>query len=96
MEGKHEFIEEKISGINTAVIEFSPDDIEQLRFEEVQSIEGARACLSAFFSILLDVNVYKRQLENQNAQHEANIQTLTAQYEELVQFQQANELSFQK
>jgi len=35
LESKHEFIEGKISGINTAVIEFSPDDIEQLRFEEV-------------------------------------------------------------
>ena len=67
LEEKHDFIEEKISSINTAIIEFSPEDIEQLKFEEVQSIEGARACLAAFFTILLDVNVYKRQLENQNS-----------------------------
>lgn len=60
LEEKHDFIEGKITGINTAVIEFSPDDIEQLKFEEVQSIEGARACLGAFFNILLDVNVNKR------------------------------------
>lgn len=64
LEVKHEFIEGKITKINTAIIEFSPDDIEQLKFEEVQSIEGARACLGAFFNILLDVNVNKRQLEN--------------------------------
>lgn len=63
MEEKNDFIEGKISGIKTAIIEFNPEDVDQLKFEEVQSIEGARACLGAFFGILLDVNVYKRELE---------------------------------
>jgi len=63
MEEKNAFIDGKISGIKTAIIEFNPEDVDQLKFEEVQSIEGARACLGAFFGILLDVNVYKRELE---------------------------------
>jgi len=63
MEEKNDFIDGKISGIKTAIIEFNPEDVDQLKFEEVQSIEGARACLGAFFGILLDVNVYKRELE---------------------------------
>ena len=63
LEEKLDFIKSKITGFKVAITEFSPDDIDQLKFEEVQSIEGARACLAAFFGILLDVNVYKRQLE---------------------------------
>jgi len=66
LEEKNDFIENKITTLKTAVIEFNPDDVDELKFEEVQSIEGARACLGAFFGILLDVNVYKRQLEQQN------------------------------
>jgi hypothetical protein len=54
----------KISNISSELVGLSPDDVEQLSFAEVQSIEGARACLGAFFGILLDVNVYKKQLEN--------------------------------
>ena len=64
LEEKNEFIEAKITSIKTSIIEFNPEDIDELKFEEVQSLEGARACLSAFFAILLDVNVYKRQLES--------------------------------
>lgn len=63
IEEKFDFIEAKVSQINTELLGFSPDDIQQLRFEQVQSIEGARACLGAFFGILLDINVYKKQLE---------------------------------
>ena len=65
LEAKNDFIDGKLHEINTELINFNPDDIEQLKFEEVNSIEGARACLSAFFGILLDVNVYKKQLEAQ-------------------------------
>lgn len=54
-----------MSNYNSELIGLSPDDVEQLNFSEVQSIEGARACLGAFFGILLDVNVYKKQLEAQ-------------------------------
>ena len=76
--------------------EFSPEDVEQLNFQEVQSIEGARACLSAFFGILLEVNVTKKQLENEIMSSEATIESLCKQLEELQMLQQANEVNFQK
>jgi hypothetical protein len=60
----------------------------------VQSIEGARACLGAFFNILLDVNVTKRQLENSLSSCEASVVNLTSQISEMKQFQLANEISF--
>ena len=73
---------------------FSPDDIDKIKFDEVQSIEGARACLAAFFKILLDVNVYKRYLENLNGQNEATIQGLGSQLEELKHILHAKEITF--
>jgi prefoldin subunit 5 len=94
LEERHDFIENKVSSFTTQLIEFNPDDVDQLRFEEVQSIEGARACLGAFFKILLDVNVYKRQLQNVNLENEATIESLNSQLEELRQIQHANEVSF--
>lgn len=63
LEEKLDFVNMKISNFNAELVGLSPDDVEQLRFEQVQSIEGARACLGAFFGILLEVNVYKKQLE---------------------------------
>ena len=59
LEEKQDFVKSKMNSIHVELVSLSPDDIEQLNFAEVQSIEGARACLSAFFEILLDVNVYK-------------------------------------
>lgn len=85
-----------MSNINSELIGLSPDDVEQLRFDEVQSIEGARACLGAFFGILLDVNVYKKHLEVQNLHNDATIDALKSQIEELNNVQKANEINFQK
>jgi hypothetical protein len=76
-------VSQKLSTISTSLINLSPDDIEKLRFDEVQSIEGARACLGAFFGILLDVNVYKKQLENQTILNEATIDTLKSKVDDL-------------
>lgn len=67
LEEKFDFINDKVGQVNIEILKFSPDDIEQLKFDQVQSIEGARACLGAFFGILLDVNIYKKQLENKVA-----------------------------
>mmetsp|Transcript_23012 Transcript_23012/g.22357 ORF Transcript_23012/g.22357 Transcript_23012/m.22357 type:complete len:160 (+) Transcript_23012:2389-2868(+) len=96
MEEKQDFIQSKITNYNAELVGLNPDDIEQLRFDEVQSIEGARACLEAFFGILLDVNVYKKQLEALSLQNEATIDTLKSEVEELTNIQKANEISFQK
>ena len=68
LEEKIDFINLKVTNINSELVSLSPDDIETLNFKEVQSIEGARACLGAFFNILLDVNVNKKELENYCAQ----------------------------
>mmetsp|Transcript_35035 Transcript_35035/g.34046 ORF Transcript_35035/g.34046 Transcript_35035/m.34046 type:complete len:202 (+) Transcript_35035:2836-3441(+) len=38
-------------------------DIEPLNFKGLQSVDAARITLQTFFSVLLDLNVYKRDLE---------------------------------
>ena len=96
LETQADFVEAKLAQIDAELLQFSPDDVEQLRFDQVQSIEGARACLGAFFGILLDVNVYKTELEARAAQQEATIESLLGQVEEIRKIQQANEVSFQQ
>jgi hypothetical protein len=49
LEDKREFLQQKQNQLNSEVVLLSPEDVEQLSFAEVQSIEGARACLVAFF-----------------------------------------------
>lgn len=63
LDEKLNFVNDKITSISSELVNLSPDNIETLNFSEVQSIEGARACLGAFFNILLDVNVSKKELE---------------------------------
>ena len=41
----------------------NPEDVKPLGFEEIRSVEGAKITLVAFFSVLLDLNVYKEELE---------------------------------
>ena len=95
LEEKNDFIQNQLTQIKTSIIEFNPSDIEELKFDEVQSLEGARACLSAFFTILLDTNVYKQELEAQNQQQIAILEGLNMQLEEMKNVLQANELTFQ-
>jgi chromosome segregation ATPase len=64
LEEKNAFIEAKIHEINLQLMHYSPEDVEQINLDDIQSIEGARATLSTFFKILMDVNLYKRFLEN--------------------------------
>ncbi len=77
LEEKFDFIENKILQANNELQQYSPNEIEALNFDAVQSIEGARACLGAFFSILLDVNVENRQLRADVLQNQATIDSMS-------------------
>jgi chromosome segregation ATPase len=64
LEEKLSFLSEKANSINEELIKLNPDDAEHLIFKEVNSISGARACLSTFFNILLEINIYNKELES--------------------------------
>jgi hypothetical protein len=39
------------------------DSVQPMSFNALGSIESARATLKTFFSVVLDLNIYKRDLE---------------------------------
>lgn len=46
------------------MIALDVDNIEPLKFSGLQSVDAARVTLQTFFSVMLDLNIYKRDLEN--------------------------------
>jgi hypothetical protein len=51
-----EKLEEEVSS-------FDIDSIQPPRFKGLSNVENARATLRTFFGVMLDLNVYKRDLE---------------------------------
>lgn len=56
--------ENKIAQIEAEIKSFSMDSIAPLQFKGLNNVETARATLKTFFMVLLDLNVYKKDLEN--------------------------------
>ena len=58
-----EFVSSKINKIREEIGSFDMENIQPPRFKGLNSVEMARATLRTFFMVLLDLNVYKRDLE---------------------------------
>lgn len=58
-----DFVSNKINKIREEIGSFDMDSIQPPRFKGLNSVEMARATLRTFFMVLLDLNVYKRDLE---------------------------------
>ena len=52
---------------------WDPDSIKPPRFRGLNSVEMARATLKTFFMVLLDLNVYKRDLETKCIEQDETI-----------------------
>lgn len=57
------FVTVKVNKLVHEIKSFDPESIKPPRFRGLNSVEMARATLSTFFMVLLDLNVYKRELE---------------------------------
>ena len=57
-------VESKIYQISSEIKNFDMDAIKPPRFNGLNNIDNARATLKTFFMVLLDLNVYKKDLEN--------------------------------
>ena len=57
-------VETKIATIESEIKAFSLEQVQPPRFKGLNNVDNARATLKTFFSVLLDLNVYKRDLEN--------------------------------
>ena len=54
------------------------ESIQPLNFNALDSIDSAKATLKTFFSVVLDLNIYKRDLENKCIEQDENVIRLTA------------------
>ena len=66
----------KITSVNTELVSLSPDQVDALDFSQIQSVEGARACLGAFFNSLLESNVKNKEMEKYASQMEGKLQEI--------------------
>ena len=57
-------VETKIGQITSEIQAFDLDAVSPPRFKGLNNVENARATLKTFFMVLLDLNVYKKDLEN--------------------------------
>lgn len=71
------FLNNKINSLTEEVITLDIDNIQPLKFSGLQSVDAARVTLQTFFSILLDLNIYKRDLENKCIESDEHILELT-------------------
>ena len=58
-----DFINKKIQELSENIIQMDFENIEPLQFSGLQSVEAAKVTLQTFFGVLLDINIYKRDLE---------------------------------
>jgi chromosome segregation ATPase len=63
LEETYEYHSKKLNTLNEQALSLAADSIEPLKFVGLQSIDAARVTLQTFFSVMLDVNIYKKDLE---------------------------------
>lgn len=54
------------------------DSVQPMSFNALGSIESARATLKTFFGVVLDLNIYKRDLEQKCIEQDEQVIRLTA------------------
>lgn len=57
---------------------FDIESITPMNFNALDSIESAKATLKTFFGVVLDLNVYKRDLEQKCIEQDENVINLQA------------------
>lgn len=64
LEEHQQYLLAKVNKLTEEVNSIDMDSIQPPRFRGLSSVENARATLRTFFMVMLDLNVYKRDLEN--------------------------------
>ena len=83
LEETNEFITNRISELNQEKIAVDAGDIEMIRFNHIKTLDSAKRGLSTFFALLLDLNVYKCQLEKRGEDMERAFDKLAEEHETL-------------
>ena len=59
-----EFVQSKLNQVVEEIQGFDLESVSPLSFNALDSIESAKATLKIFFQVVLELNIYKRDLEN--------------------------------
>lgn len=73
-----EFVQSKLNQVTEELEAFDVDSISPLSFNALESIDSARATLKTFFQVVLDLNIYKRDLEAKCLEQDETLIKLTA------------------
>jgi len=73
-----QFVQSKVDQVTEEIEGFDMDSIQPMTFNALDSVESARATLKTFFQVLLDLNIYKRDLEQKCIEQDENVIRLTA------------------
>ena len=57
LEEKQSFYAGKITDLSKQLISVRPNNVDSMVFADVQTLDGARACIGTFFQILLDLEL---------------------------------------
>ena len=66
-------VEGKVAQIRAEIKAFDMEQVEAPRFRGLSNVDNARATLKTFFMVLLDLNVYKKDLENRLIEQDENM-----------------------
>lgn len=67
------YVQVKVTKLEDEIQAWDPDSIKPPRFRGLNSVEMARATLKTFFMVLLDLNVYKKDLETKCIEQDETI-----------------------
>lgn len=73
-----QYLLNKVNKLTEEVNSIDMDSIQPPRFRGLSSVENARATLRTFFMVLLDLNVYKRDIENKCIEQDETILELNS------------------
>ena len=71
-------VEIKIGQIRSEIQAFDLDSVQAPRFKGLNNVDNARATLKTFFMVLLDLNVYKKDLENKLIEQDETVLELSS------------------
>ena len=82
-EEEQRFIQDKITQRSKMLIEVRPNGVDSMVFAEMQNLEGARACISTFFQLVLDSNLQLREQQDEIDALRSHVESLVSEIEEI-------------
>lgn len=73
----------KITQTSKQLIAVRPNSVDSMVFADVQTLEGARACIATFFQLLLDTNLQLRETYTQIEDYKSHLESVLAEVEQL-------------